>query len=414
MGFSSIDDLISEMSSGKFQRLDFMKNVSGIGTVVAGRSYDSSQLPITGTAVNFAHGNYIYNYDFLAGTAGWTLGSANWAWTAATHLLTRTANADVSTVSQNTACQTGTSYSVVYTMTRSAGGLTVSLGGTNGTQRTAAGTYRETISCGATAGAPLTFTPDASFAGTIDIIAVTRDLAFTPYTEAGTVSGKDLGLGYHGGDVSTDTKHIVNIGAWTNLAASAPATLTLVDMLGVYPRIATNSGSLQTLNNDLTLPRYTNGVGVRGYLVLNASNGANAQNTTIQYTNSDDVGSRSLGTVVSNTASAIVSHIYHSGVAAGNSGPFLPLAGGDKGIKSVQSVTLSAASASAGFVDLVLVKPLCTIPLTAAFYTNERDLLNQLPSLPRVYDGACLNFIISSGAVMAASVYQGYIDFAWG
>jgi hypothetical protein len=219
---------------------------------------------------------------------------------------------------------------------------------------------------------------------------------------------------YHGGDVSTDTKHIVNMGAWTNLAASAPASLLLVDMLGVYPRLLTNSSSLQTLNNTLILPRYTDGKGVRAFLVLNAANGANAQNTAMLYTNTGDVSGRALGTVVSNTASAIVSHILHSGVAAGNTGPFLPLAGGDLGIKSVQSVQFSAASASAGFVDLVLCKPLAMLPLTAAFYTNERDFLNQIPSLPKVVDGACLSLLIGSGAVMAASVYQGYVDFAWG
>lgn len=414
MGFSGIDDFVSEVSGGKFLRADFMKNTGGIGTVVAGRWYDLSQLPYTGTTPNYIHGNMVYNADFLAGSAGWTLGSANWAWTAGTHLLTRTANADASTVTQNTACVNGVSYSVVFTLTRSAGSITVSLGGTNGTARSSSATFRETIVCGATANAPLTFTPDATFAGTLDVVAVTRDLGFTPYTDAGTVTGKDLNLIYHGGNVSSDTKHIVNMGAWTNLAASAPATLYLVDLLGCYPRIATNSSSVQSLNNTLTLPRYTSGAGVRAFMSLNTANGANAQNSTISYTNTAPTSGRGLGTTVSNTASAITSHIFHSGAATGNTGPFLPLAGGDLGVKSVESVQFSAASASAGFVDLVLCKPLAAIPLTAAFYTNERDFLNQIPSLPKVEDGACLGLMVGCGAVMAASVYMGYIDFAWG
>lgn len=415
MGFSSVDDFVSEISGGKFWRADWLKNVGGIGTVVAGRWYDLSQLPYNGTAPNFVHGNMVYNWDFLAGSAGWTL-SGGLTWTAGTNLITKSGGS-AETLTQNTACVNGVSYSVVYTLAgyTGSGNVQVSLGGTNGTARTANGTYRETIVCGATANAPLTITIASTVSAcTIDLVAVTRDLGFTPYTDAGTVSGKDANLVWHGGNVSTDTKHIVNIGAWTNLAASAPATLTLVDLLGCYPRIATNSSSLQTLNNTLSLPRYTDGKGVRAFMTLNTANGANAQNTTMLYTNTASVSGRGLGVTVSNTASAITSHIFHSGAAAGNTGPFLPLAGGDQGILSVQSVQFSAASASAGFVDLVLCKPLVSIPLTAAFYTNERDCMNQIPSLPKVEDGACLGLIVGAGAVMAASVYCGYIDFAWG
>lgn len=415
MGFSSIDDYISEVSgNGKYWRADWMKNTGGIGTVVAGRWYDLSQLPYTSSVPNFIHGNYVRNHDFLAGSAYWTLGDANWTWTAATHLMTRAAAGGGATLSQNTGCSNGVTYSVAYTITRSAGSITPYLGGTAGTARSTSATFRENIACGATAGAPISFVPDASFAGTVDVVSITRDLAFTPYDDANTYSGGDCNLVYHGGNVSGDTKHVSAMGAWTNLAASAPATIKLVDVLGCYPRIATNSSSVQTLNNDLTLPRYTSGAGVRAYLMLNTSNGATGQNTTMSYTNQAGTSGRNLGTTVANTVSAINSHIFHSGAASGNTGPFLPLAGGDTGVRSVQNVQFTAISSSAGFVDLVLCRDICEIPITAAFYANERDLISQLPSLPRVYDGACLNIIVGCGAVMAASVYCGYVDFAWG
>jgi hypothetical protein len=134
----------------------------------------------------------------------------------------------------------------------------------------------------------------------------------------------------------------------------------------------------------------------------------------MQYANTDGNGLRSLGAVVSNTASAIVGHIHHSGVAAGNFGPFLPLASGDQGVLDVQSVALSAATASAGFLDVVLVKPLAAIPITAAFYASERDFLNQLPALPEFKKGNCLGFIIFAGAVIPnPCMYQGYLTAAW-
>jgi hypothetical protein len=411
MGFSSLDDLISELTAqGKFWRGDFSILPTGIGTVVAGRWYDLTLFP--GYPNQYIHGNMVYNYDFQGGTGGWTIGSANWAWTPATHLMTRTANADVSTVSQNTECVQGVTYSVVYTVARSAGGVTISLGGTNGTPRTSAGTFRESIACGATANAPLVITPDATYAGTVDVIGVTRDLGFTPYQDDGV--GREAGI-WHGGDVDPDTKHILNIGGVVNTAAGAPAVLQIVDRLGVYPRIRTDLATTQTLNNTLPLPRYADGKGVRAYFQLNAVNGANAANFVMSYTNTVPASGRGLGAIVSHTASGIVGHISHSGVAAGNYGPFLPLQAGDQGIKSVESCQFTAASASAGFVDLVLCRPLCTLPITAAFYMSERDLLSQLPSLPQVEDGAVLGVIIFTGAVMTAVCqYQGYIEFGWG
>jgi len=226
--------------------------------------------------------------------------------------------------------------------------------------------------------------------------------------------GREAGV-FHGGNVSPDTKHLLNFGAWTQTATGVPSVLMLVDFLGCYPRIQTNLATVQNLNNTLTLPRYTDGAGVRPFFVINTTNGANAQNFSMTYTNSANEGSRSLGANVANTASAIVSHMSYSGTAAGNYGPFLPLAGGDAGVRSVQSAQFSAASASAGFIDLVLCKPIASIPLTTAFVAAERNLLSQLFSLPKVEDGAVLGFLTHAGAAMAAGTqFQGYLDFGYG
>jgi hypothetical protein len=411
MGFSSLDDLISEATAGKNYRADWMKTYSG-GTVVAGRWYDLTYFG--GNPAAYTHGNMVYNGNFDGGAGGWTLSSANVVWTAGTQLLTKTGGAG-ETITQNTSCVNGVSYSVVYTIGgyTGSGNIVISLGGTNGTNRSANNTYRETIVCGATANAPLTVTiPSGVTSVTIDSIAVTRDLGFTPYTDSGV--GREAGF-FHGGNVSTDTKHMVNLGAWTQTATGAPSVIQIVDMLGCYPRILTNSGSIQNLNNTLVLPRYATGAGVRAYAVINTTNGANAQNISISYTNTTPTSGRSLGSAVANTASAIQSHVGHSGTAAGNYGPFLPLAGGDNGVKSVESLTFSAASASAGFVDLVLCRPIATIPITTAFVAAERNLLTQLFSLPKIEDGAVLGVLVMSGAVIAGGTqFCGYSDFNWG
>jgi hypothetical protein len=217
----------------------------------------------------------------------------------------------------------------------------------------------------------------------------------------------------HGGDVSTDTKHLLNGSAITGVATGVPSQLMLVDMQGYWPGINMNVSTSQTLLGTPTI-RYTNGVGLRAYLVATATTGATAHNLTMSYTDQDNNAGNTMPVTVSCTASAITPHIVHSGTAANNYGPFLPLASGDYGIRNIASVQLSAAS-GAGTAALVLARPLITIPLTTLSVASERDFLNQLPSLPRVFDGACLTWLYFAGAATAASTnFYGSLEFGWG
>lgn len=227
-----------------------------------------------------------------------------------------------------------------------------------------------------------------------------------------TTESSGFGI-YNGGNVSTDTKHILNVAAVTGVATGVPGVLMLVDMQGYYPGINMNVATAQNMVGTPTL-RYTNGVGVRAFLVITATSGVTAHNLSMSYTNTSGTAGRALPVTVACTASAIVPHITHSGTAANNYGAFLPLASGDTGIQSVQSVTLSAAS-GAGTAALVLARPLLTLPLTTVSIAAERDLINQLPSLPRVYDGACLTWLYFAGAATAASTnFYGSVEFAYG
>lgn len=214
----------------------------------------------------------------------------------------------------------------------------------------------------------------------------------------------------HGGNVSTATKHIVNAMATT--PGLVPGVLMLVDMQGYYPGINMNVATSQTLVGTPTL-RYTNGVGVRAFLVSTVAAGATAHNLSYSYTNSAGTSGKTNPVTVSCTASAIVSHINHSGTAANNYGPFLPLASGDSGMRSVQSVQLSAAS-GAGTAALVFARPIAIMPITTAGVAVERDFVNQFPSLPRIIDGACLTWIYFAGAATASSTnFYGSIEAAW-
>ena len=216
----------------------------------------------------------------------------------------------------------------------------------------------------------------------------------------------------HGGNVSPLVKHLLNMNAWGTAATSVPGTLMLVNLQGYYPGISNNTTSAQTLVGTPTL-RYTNGEGCRMYWVQTAAAGATAQNIALSYTDQAGNTGNALGATVAMTASGIAGHISHAGTAANNYGPFLPLASGDTGVRSVQTVTFSAANTGTG--ALCIARPLAQITLSVAGLMTEKDLLNQIPSLPVIKDGACLVWLYGAGAATAASTtFAGGIEVVWG
>ncbi len=217
----------------------------------------------------------------------------------------------------------------------------------------------------------------------------------------------------HGGNVSADIKHLLNMGIQTTAATGVPGTFTLVDLQGYWPGISVNLATAQTLTGTPTL-RYNNGAGCRLYGVITAASGATAHNIALSYTDQAGNTGNALPVTVSMTASAIAGHIPHSGVAASNYGPFLPLASGDTGVQNVATVTMSAASL-AGTMALCLARPLAQITLGVATIYHEKELLNQVPSLPIIRDGACLVWLYTAGAATAASTtFMGHAEMVWG
>lgn len=246
------------------------------------------------------------------------------------------------------------------------------------------------------------------------ILGTGTNLAFQATTDATTTAA---GI-QHGGDVGGGTgyKQIINASAFSASATTMPCVFMLVDMLGFYPITTVTTTGAQTLNNTVTLPRYTTGAGVQAVLVPSTVMGAGTPTCTLTYTNQAGTGSKttpSSPALPLINATAPVSSVAHSGTGSGKYGPFLPLANGDSGIRSVQSVNFSATMTS-GVQNLILVKPILTLPMTTIGVAAERDLLNQVPSLPKIYDGACLQWMMYAGAATPVnSPFYGHLDFAW-
>ena len=145
-------------------------------------------------------------------------------------------------------------------------------------------------------------------------------LAWTTCTESAGNGTQIFGMP-HGGNVSTSKKHLLNMNAWATAATGVPGTLMLVDLQGYWPGISNNTTSAQTLTGTPTL-RYTNGAGCRLFQVQTAVAGATAQNIALSYTDQSGNTGNALPVTVAMTASAIVGHISHSGVAANYYGDF--------------------------------------------------------------------------------------------
>jgi hypothetical protein len=144
--------------------------------------------------------------------------------------------------------------------------------------------------------------------------------------------------------------------------------------------------------------------------------GAGTPTVQLGYTNPASVAGRltpgAPSLPVVNAASPVGS-ITYAGTGVGKYGPFLPLQSGDAGIKSVQSINFNATMTS-GVMNLVICKPLAFLPITTVGVASERDFVNMLPSMPRIYDGASIHAALYAGAATPVnSSFFGHIDVAW-
>jgi hypothetical protein len=235
-------------------------------------------------------------------------------------------------------------------------------------------------------------------------------------------SDTDAGAPYIGtAPGGSATKHLINASANIFAAAGAPWILMCCDQIGYVP--ITGADVTGTSERTVTMTpldggaRYAAGVGCRAFFSTYTAPTAGGPNlTSFKYKN---VGgsSKNMTTSVSFCATPVAALVPHSGNAASRFAPFLPLLAGDTGISDIEAFTLSGGTAytGTGVLILHLVRPLFTLPLPANGIMTERDFVNQLPSLPRIIDGAHLLFMLfQTGATTNTSPIYITMDYAWG
>lgn len=219
------------------------------------------------------------------------------------------------------------------------------------------------------------------------------------------------------------TKHILSMGVSMVAAAGAPWFILPIDLVG-YAKLTggnVSSTGAKTItmtpisNTAANVDRYANGEGLRLFVGSYSTMGANAPTMVITYTNSAGTTGRTTVSGCVSTTAATNGTILNSGNATNKYGPFLPLAAGDTGVKDIESLTWGGTAHASGSVIIGLCKPLCMpIPCPATGLFNLMDFVNTLPSLPRLKNGACIQFLcFGTGATTASATFYATFDYGW-
>lgn len=155
------------------------------------------------------------------------------------------------------------------------------------------------------------------------------------------------------------TRRFIKKSVLMSAAASVTGTtnqnqsLMLLDYLLYYPFIDLDAaGEEQVFDNTVTLPRYTDGIGVQIMVVAQAPT-VGSGTYTVKYIGNDDVEYTT--EVVFCPAAQPSGALVTSVTAAAGISPFVPLNINVRGVKRIVSVTVGVANG--GLAAFVLVKP---------------------------------------------------------
>jgi hypothetical protein len=231
-------------------------------------------------------------------------------------------------------------------------------------------------------------------------------------TEAGTIQ--------HGSDVSASVKHLSNIYAGSSAVAT---TLILYDRCLTYEACTISGGAQSFTNTGLSAgawaspPRYcdANQAGVRVNVFGQTVTGATASIVS-SLTYVDQSGNTAQTAPYSTTWASMMASLAAPTATLGarmscpsnatnNTGLYLPLLGGDSGVRALEAFTTSAGNT--GTLTFVGSYPIAVIPIAASVQTIMLDQVMQIAALPRIYDGAALSLFLLTQATTATTIAGG-------
>ena len=212
---------------------------------------------------------------------------------------------------------------------------------------------------------------------------------------------------FHGDDKSPASKHVSHLGIMTP-TAGAVGKYTLADYLLFYPFVDGDDTDTQALDNTVTLPRYTDGEGVKVMLVCVAPT-TGGGSVVLNYTDQDGVAQVSSTISLNPSATNIATVLTGDQGGAAGGQLFLPIA--SRGVRSVESVQM--ISPSGGLFAIVLVKPLANGVVREVGTMHETEFVRTSPGAPRIEDGAYLSLVMNCAGSVAAGIIAGYARFYW-
>jgi hypothetical protein len=180
------------------------------------------------------------------------------------------------------------------------------------------------------------------------------------------------------------------------------AMITVCDRLSHQGGLSGTTTTAQTTNLPTSaLTRYTSGVGVQSALEIYTTIGATGTTVTTSYTDS--------GSAAGNTSPAAT-----FGGTGNNTAPrfvILPLAVGDVGVKSVESVTVLATTGTAGNFGVTLFYPVISVPIDdiLAVKGSADALFGFGPWFPLLSDSACLFFVVHATGTTTGVVQADFL-----
>jgi hypothetical protein len=213
---------------------------------------------------------------------------------------------------------------------------------------------------------------------------------------AGTPGVAYTNAGMNFADTGTIRKFLSYITAFS--VQTNNAHLMLADRLVGVGGIAMNSTGDKTINST-ALPRYTTGESVQVFLEVTTVGSTTAPIVSMSsYTNSAGTPGQVGGTITFPTVNLGL---------GGMVGP-MPLASGDYGVKSVETINVATAGGGSGVVNVILLRYLtevCVPGTTVGGAEKEWPIPNT--HMIRVFDGATLMWIMQNfNANTSASIGQ--------
>lgn len=215
-----------------------------------------------------------------------------------------------------------------------------------------------------------------------DLWTVTPPVGTAP-TTAAVPTRTTLGALGQENPAGGSSKSIIGV----RFSALNPGQYMVIDRLSHQGGLSGTVTTAQTTNLPTSaLTRYTSGEGVMLGLTIYTQIGTTATTVTATYTNQAGTGSR------------VTPLVVFGGTAFREAGRtiLLPLQAGDTGVRSVESVTVTASTTTAGAFGVVLFKPLYVIcvpdgsgVLPAGGFLSG----STCGGIPAVVDDSCLSFL---------------------